>query len=53
MYRISPCTRPQISHKCQLLTTEPLTCVHPHINLWSKSDPCGNKWPSHCKFRSY
>jgi hypothetical protein len=33
--KISQCTRPQNSHKGQLLTTEPLTWVHTHINPWS------------------
>jgi hypothetical protein len=35
--KISQCTRPQNSHKGQLLTTEQLTWVHTHINPWSKS----------------
>jgi hypothetical protein len=53
IYQISQYTRPQNSHKCQLLTTEPLTWVHTHINPWSKSDTVGNKWPSHCILHSY
>jgi hypothetical protein len=46
-------THVQNSHKGQLLTTEPLTWVHTHINPWSKSDTGGNKWPSHCTLHSY
>jgi hypothetical protein len=53
IYQISQDTRPQNSHKDQLLTTEPLTWVHTHINPWSKSDTGGNKWPSHCTLHSY
>jgi hypothetical protein len=45
--KISQHTRPQYSHKGQLLTTEQLTWAHTHINPWSKSDTGGNKWPSH------
>jgi hypothetical protein len=41
-------TRPQNSHKDQLLTTEPLTWVHTHIKPWSQSHKGGNKWHSHC-----
>jgi hypothetical protein len=48
IYQISQYTRPQNSNKGQLLTTEPLTWVHTHINPWSKSDTGGNKWPNHC-----
>jgi hypothetical protein len=32
IYQISQYTCPQNSHKGQLLTTEPLTSVHTHIN---------------------
>jgi hypothetical protein len=46
--KMSQYTRPQISHKDQLLTTEQLTRVHTHMNPSSKSDTGGNKWPSHC-----
>jgi hypothetical protein len=52
IYRISQYTRPQNSHKGQLLTAKPLTWVHTHINPWSKSDTGGNKWPSHCTLHS-
>jgi hypothetical protein len=44
--KISQYTRPQNSHKDQLLTTEQLTWAHTHMNPWSKSDTGGNKWPS-------
>jgi hypothetical protein len=47
MDKISQYTRPQNSHKGQLLTTEQLTWMHTHINPWSKSDTGGNKWPKH------
>jgi hypothetical protein len=50
IYQISQYTRPQNSHKGQLLTTEPLTWVHTHINPWSKSDTGGNKWPAIAHF---
>jgi hypothetical protein len=43
MYQISQYTRPQNSHKGQLLTTEQLTWMHTHINPLSKSDTGGNK----------
>jgi hypothetical protein len=36
-------THVQNSHKGQLLTTEPITWVHTHINPCSKSDTGGNK----------
>jgi hypothetical protein len=51
--KISQYTRPQNSHKGQLLTTEQVTWVHTHINPWNKSDTGGNKWPSHCTLHSY
>jgi hypothetical protein len=33
-------THPQNSHKVQLLTTEPLTWVHTHINSYSQTTNC-------------
>jgi hypothetical protein len=41
--KISQYTRPQKSHKGQLLTTEQPTWAHTRINPWSKSDTGGNK----------
>jgi len=52
MDKILQYTRPQNSHKCQLLTTHQLTCAHTHMNHWSKSDTGVNNWPSHCELHS-